>query len=338
MDRVGYDYPRMIALSRPELRPEMDAKQLRKYSQHLIDVLDTEGGTLKTLPIGEVITADFPALRLVAVQDSGGTLSGFVAQPSNIDPSQMVFTFDELARCKPFTTTMRDLLRFLEQRYRHPIDIEFAVEALKTWPKPAFRITLLQCRPLSQHLSEVNRWVPEGMLERIRYIVYVKPEAYCRIADPFMRMEVGRVVGRINETFKERNFILIGPGRWGTSNALLGVRVTSADIYNCRALIEVAFSDGSSSPEMAYGTHFFQDLVESKIFPLALFPSEEYTFFNWTFFNNAPNILPDLFPVDAEWADVISVIDVPQVTNGRLVEIIMDGHHDEALGYLKQYD
>lgn len=250
----------------------------------------------------------------------------------------MVFTFDELARCKPFTTTMRDLLRFLEQRYRHPIDIEFAVEALKTWPKPAFRITLLQCRPLSQHLSEVNRWVPEGMLERIRYIVYVKPEAYCRIADPFMRMEVGRVVGRINETFKERNFILIGPGRWGTSNALLGVRVTSADIYNCRALIEVAFSDGSSSPEMAYGTHFFQDLVESKIFPLALFPSEECTFFNWTFFNNAPNILPDLFPVDAEWADVISVIDVPQVTNGRLVEIIMDGHHDEALGYLKQYD
>ncbi|HEX3050460.1 MAG TPA: hypothetical protein VHP83_07385 [Aggregatilineaceae bacterium] len=55
VDRVGYDYPRMIALSRPELRPEMDAKQLRKYSQHLIDVLDTEGGTLKTLPIGEVL-------------------------------------------------------------------------------------------------------------------------------------------------------------------------------------------------------------------------------------------------------------------------------------------
>jgi hypothetical protein len=354
VDRVGYDYPRMIALSHPELRPEMDAKQLRKYSQHMIDVMDTDDGTLKTMPIRDVISTDFPALRLVAVQDTGGTLSSFVSMPSDLDPSTMVFTFDQLARSKPFTTTMRNLLKFLERRYHHPIDIEFTVTAQEVWPKPTFRITLLQCRPLSEHLSEVNRrvpktvpdadklfftsrQVPEGILERIRYIVYVKPEAYRRIPEPYRRLEVGRVVGRINEAFDARDFILMGPGRWGTSNALLGVKVTSADIYNCRALIEVAFSDGSSSPEMAYGTHFFQDLVESKIFPLALFPYEESTFFNWNFFNNAPNALPDLFPIDAEWADVISVIDVPQAANGRFVEIIMDAEHDEALGYLKQY-
>jgi hypothetical protein len=192
--------------------------------------------------------------------------------------------------------------------------------------------------PDADKLFFTNRQVPEGVLERIRYIVHVKPDAYRRIAEPFMRLEVGRVVGRINEALKERNFILMGPGRWGTSNALLGVKVTHADIYNCRALIEIAFSDGSSSPEMAYGTHFFQDLVEAKIFPLALFPSEEGSFFNWNFFNKSPNMLPDLFPFEAEWANIITVIDVPQVTNGRLVEIIMDADHDEALGYLKLYD
>jgi len=355
VDRVGYDYPRMMALSHPELRPEADARQQRKYSQHLIDVLDTQEGTLKTLPITEVIDGSFPALRLIAVQDTGETLRPFVSQPQDVDPSEFVFTFDPLAQCKTFTSTMRNLLNFLERRYRHPIDIEFAVEATQTWPRPEFRVTLLQCRPLSEHLSEVdrrvpknipdadklfftNRQVPEGILERIRYIVYVKPEAYRRIPDTVMRLEVARAVGRINEAFKERNYILMGPGRWGTSNPLLGVRVTSADIYNCRALIEIAYSDGTSSPEMAYGTHFFQDLVESKIFPLALFPYEDSGFFNWAFFNNAPNLLADLFPFDAEWEDVISVIDVPEVANGRMVEIIMDADHDEALGYLKRYD
>jgi hypothetical protein len=192
--------------------------------------------------------------------------------------------------------------------------------------------------PDADKLFFTGRQVPEGVLERIRYIVYVKPEAYRRIPEPFTRHEVGRVVGRINEELHERDFILMGPGRWGTSNPLLGVKVTHADIYNCRALIEIAFSDGSSSPEMAYGTHFFQDLVEAKIYPLALFPYEEGSFFNWNFFNNSPNILLDLFPFEDEWADIITVIDVPQVSNGRYVEIIMDADHDEALGYLKSYE
>jgi hypothetical protein len=88
---------------------------------------------------------------------------------------------------------------------------------------------------------------------------------------------------------------------------------------------------------MAYGTHFFQDLVESKIFPLALFPQEKETVFQWEFFEHAPNVLPDLLPDDAAMGDVITVIDVLANTGGRLLEIIMDADQDYALGYLRPY-
>ncbi len=131
--------------------------------------------------------------------------------------------------------------------------------------------------------------------------------------------------------------MLMGPGRWGSSDIQLGVRVTYADIFNTRALIEVAYSANGGTPEMAYGTHFFQDLVEAEIYPLALFPNEPDVSFNWDFFKLSPNTLPDLLPEERMWADVLTVIDVPAVSDGRLLEIVMDADHDEALGYLRYY-
>ncbi len=301
VDRAAGDYPRMIALSHPELRPETGITQLRQYSQRLIDVIDMEANEFKTLPITEVIEADFPALRLVASLDQDQYLQPFIRRPEISDPSRLVFTFDTLAREKSFTSFMRDLLAFLEQGYGRPVDIEYTVDIHKTWPKLQFSIGLLQCRPLSQQeagrarhipahipdedkLFSANRLVPEGVVEDIRYIVYVHPEAYNRIPEPHLRLEVGRVIGRVNEMLKDERFVLMGPGRWGTSDIQLGVKVTYADIYNSSALIELAFRSGSGSPEMAYGTHFFQDLVESKIFPLALYPGQDGTIFKWDYF------------------------------------------------------
>ncbi len=175
-------------------------------------------------------------------------------------------------------------------------------------------------------------------MERVRYIVYVNPDAYHREPELHRRLEVGRVIGRLNERLKDEAFVLIGPGRWGTSDIQLGVKVSYADIYNSRALIEMATGSMGSGPEMAYGTHFFQDLVESQIYPLALFPEENGTFFNRDFFDNEANCLPDLLPQDAGMADLVKVIDVPAASGGKQLEIVMDADHDEALGYLRRYE
>ncbi len=112
VDRSSDDYPRMIALSHPHLRPETRLEQLRRYSQHLIDVIDLECNDFTTLPIRDVIDASFPALRLIAARDDGFNLQPFISRPASVDPSELVFTFDPLARDATFSATMRNLLAF----------------------------------------------------------------------------------------------------------------------------------------------------------------------------------------------------------------------------------
>jgi hypothetical protein len=146
------------------------------------------------------------------------------------------------------------------------------------------------------------------------------------------------VIGRLNQILEKKSFILMGPGRWGSANINLGVKVTYADIYNTAMLIEIGLSGNGSAPEVSYGTHFFQDLVESEIYPLALYPDQGETLFNWRFFRQTPNSLAKLLPDQRKYGDYVRVIDVPAVTRGRLLEVIMDDEKCQALGYLRRYD
>ena len=174
------------------------------------------------------------------------------------------------------------------------------------------------------------------MVQKIRYIVWVDPIAYDRIPDPIQKTQVARVIGQLNQTLHGEKFILMGPGRWGSSNMNLGVKVSYADINHASILIEIALARGEHAPEASYGTHFFQDLVESHIYPLPIYPDHPDTLFNWDFFVDAPNVLQELLP-NASSMDCITVIDVPAIAQGRMLEVIMDGENERALGYLRPY-
>jgi hypothetical protein len=352
VDRVANDYPRMIALSHPKLRPERAVKDLKRYSQQLIDVINLERNSIETLPIKEIISGDYPSLRLIASQDAGDFLQPFIMQPKGADSSKFVFTFDQLLQKTPFAKTMRNIMTCLQIHYKIPVDIEYAVNITETWPEVKYEIALVQCRPLSEFetssrrripkkvaqkhkLFTAHQQIPDGLIERVRYVVHVK-EAYNELELPHQRLEVGRIIGRLNGKLEGENFILMGPGRWGSSNIHLGVKVSYSDIYNCRALIEIAMPNHDGTPEMAFGTHFFQDLVESKIYPLAIFPAEENNFLNWKMLKTAPNLLADISPKDADFQDVVTVIDLRAISNGRLLEVIMNAEQDSALAYLKK--
>src|SRR5690606_10354000 len=110
----------------------------------------------------------------------------------------------------------------------------------------------------------------DGRAEDIRYIVYVDPQAYYGLHDVPVKHEIARVIGRLNKRLEKERFILMGPGRWGSVNIELGVHVTYADIFNTKVLIEMAVAHNGNLPELSYGTHFFQDLVEAGIHSLAL--------------------------------------------------------------------
>ena len=147
-----------------------------------------------------------------------------------------------------------------------------------------------------------------------------------------MQIELARLIGRLNERLADKVFILIGPGRWGSDNPDLGIPVRYGDIYRARALIELASDE--SAPEPSYGTHFFQDLVEAHIYPLALALSDSGAEFNRPFFENAPNALVNLLPDAAAWSEAVQVIHLPEAGDGALLELTMDGDAGTAMAYL----
>ena len=354
VERVDQDYPRMVGLSHPLLRPVKGAAEIKRYSQRFIDVIDLPANALTTIPIAEILANDFPGLQYVASVDEGDYVQPMFSLGTTIAPEKLILTFENLLKNTDFVKLMKTMLKKLELHYQRPVDIEFAVQLIPDYPKPKFKIILLQCRPLSNQEWDQNivlpphipladqifssgHLVPQGIVDQIKYIVYVDPVTYSQISDNTVRLEIARIIGRLNKRLAGERFILMGPGRWGSSNINLGVKVSYADIYNTRMLIEIAVARNGITPEVSYGTHFFQDLVESKIFPLSLYPDDPANVFNHQFFNGAPNCLPHLLPSDGVYGDYVKVINIPQASQGRLLRVVMNAEESKALGYLHAY-
>jgi hypothetical protein len=176
--------------------------------------------------------------------------------------------------------------------------------------------------------------VPQGRVSQIEYIVYVDPEAYYHLETQDDYSRVARYIGQLNSALEGKMFILMGPGRWGSSDPMQGVPVTYADIFNTRALVEVASNKSGFSAEPSYGTHFFQDLVESQIYPLAVHPEEPGDHINLDFVKNSENRISKFVPEQSPASQCIKVIHVPTERPGYSLELVMDGQN--ALGYLTQ--
>ena len=222
------------------------------------------------------------------------------------------------------------------------MDIEFAYDGTDFY--------LLQCRPQSyggdvapaaipqnlppdQVLFSANRYVSNGKVPQVTHIVYVDLERYSQLPDQAAMREVGRAVGRLNKLLPKRQFLLIGPGRWGSRGDIkLGVPVTYSDINNTAMLIEVARQRGNYLPELSFGTHFFQDLVEASIRYLPLYPDDPSQVFQEPFLLRSRNILQELLPEFAHLADTLRVIDVPRETGGLVLQVLMNADSAEGVG------
>ncbi|MCZ7671434.1 MAG: PEP/pyruvate-binding domain-containing protein [Chloroflexi bacterium] len=260
VSRTSSDYPRMVALSHPQLRPETDTRSIRQYAQWFVDVIDLEANEFKTLPVNEILTGAYPELRYIASLDQGDYLQDIVSVASANEQAHFVLTFNYLTGDRNFIKLLRLSLRRLEESYQRPVDVEFTVDIIPKYPYPEYRLNMLQCRPLSQRkeggmvefpedvpaddiLFLTENLVPDGKVAGIRYLIYVDPEGYKRMPDLIVKQELGRAIGRLNKRLENEKYILIGPGRWGSVNLDLGVHVTYGDIYNT----EGAAGDGCGS-------------------------------------------------------------------------------------------
>jgi len=139
----------------------------------------------------------------------------------------------------------------------------------------------------------------------------------------------------LNAALEGQTFICIGPGRWGTNNPDLGVHIGYADIYNTRALVEITGSGIGSAPEASFGTHFFQDLVESNIYPLAVYLDDEDVIFNKNFFYKTPNRLGDFLSDDGGLDKCLRLIEVSSFRPKHHMELVMDNDQGRASAFLE---
>jgi hypothetical protein len=351
VDRIAGDYPRMVNLSHPMLRPDVTPQAIHYYSQHNIDALDLEKNILTTVPITSILGSDYPPLRWLVSVDDGETLHPPLTIGRSLDPKSLVLTFDSLLQRGSFVPLMKTVLERLEQQYEQPVDIEFAVSLTPEGGIPKLMFHLLQCRPQNQFNGEnretqsipaelaehdrillCTRMVPQGKVNQVEYIIYVDPEAYYHLGSLKEHTEVARYIGQINGALEDHSFILMGPGRWGSSDSMQGVPVTYADIFNTRALIEVASNKSGFAAEPSYGTHFFQDLVESQIYPLAVYPDEPGDHLNLDFIKQAKDQTPKFIPELTDASRCIKVIHIPTERPGHHLDLTMDG--ENGTGYL----
>jgi hypothetical protein len=147
--------------------------------------------------------------------------------------------------------------------------------------------------------------------------------------------DIGKIVSRLNRILTRRKFILIGPGRWGSKGDIkLGVPVIYSDINNTAMLIEVAREKEGYVPDLSFGTHFFQDLVEANIKYLPLYPDRKENIFKEEFFLNAPNLLGELIPEYEQYSNVVHIIRISDVEDNKFLSIYMDGESCQAVAVL----
>ena len=325
VDRVENDYPQIIALDQPLLRPYADREDQSRFSQHNADLLDTVQNCLRTVSAADLLNEEHNIkLDLIAEPDSHTERQ--MRERGLKGRRAWLLTFKKLLSTTNFIETMQRALKTLESYYHYPVDIEFTVNFTDD---DAFRINVVQCRPLQTKGIKVNVQIPENIesekilfvsqgytmggsiSQPIKRIIYVNPEAYVE-ATISQKHSIARLVGKLNRQIVSRETtptILLGPGRWGTTTPSLGIPVNFAEINKMTVLSEIAYEGGNLMPELSFGTHFFQDLVESDIYYIALFPQKENVIFNKEKLLGMPNMLTDIFPEENNYENAVKVYD-----------------------------
>jgi len=348
VDRVGDDYPILAVPGQPGLKVNTTIDEVIRYAPRSVDVINLETNTFETHEIDELIKtygSDYPGFEQVFSVLKDDVLHKPMRLLFDSERDELVADLGGLINSTPFVKHVGNILKILEETLGTPVDIEFAHDGTDFY--------LLQCRPqsfadedapapipkdvpLEDTLFTARRFVSNGYVPDITHVVYVDPEGYAQLQDRADLLAIGEAVGKLNKLLPKRQFILIGPGRWGSRGDIkLGVGVTYSDINSTAMLIEVARKTGDYLPDLSFGTHFFQDLVESEIRYLPLYPDDD-GFLNMQLLHASPNLVTAMLPEYEHLSKVIRVIDVATASGGRVLRVLMNSELDEAIALLAE--
>ena len=327
VDRTKEDYPRLANLDRPAVTVMTTAAQKHKYSQRYVDVLDCVQNQLTEVPM-ETLLPVLPLWYKQMLMERDYEAEATLRQ---IGRSREVWfiSCQRLLEKAEFTSLMQRILLTLQRVYSCPVDIEYAVNLDS---EGDFMVNLLQCRPLylgreGQRMDFDKITMREVFFEirnssmgasgkrKIDVVVQVDPVRYYQY--PYAKKyDVAAAIEAVNQHYRDsgKNLLLMTPGRIGTSSPELGVPVTFRCISNFSAICEVSDDRAGYRPELSYGSHMFQDLVEAEIFYGAIFNNEKTLHYQPELFQTVPDIFPQICPERPELWQMVQVREVENVT------------------------
>ena len=328
VDREADDYARLLDMARPLAPPRVAYGDEYKFSQHKLDAINLKENRFETVEIEKLDKRELKTDSYLFMEPDDPTRARYREQGLDY-PVPDIVNFDKLLRRTDFCAVMTKLMGDLAEKYDYPVDVEFACNFR---PDREYKINLLQCRPLqtrgigSQGVKPKVRdyffrirgnFMGGNVALPVRYLILVDVEAYLDLSEQ-KKYHAARCIGRLNQLLRDEHTVLQGPGRWGTTTPSLGVPVNYTEISHFDCLCELAYSSHGLRPELSYGSHFFQDLVEAGTFYTALYRGEAGCEFHDALFEAYPNRYGALLGAESE-PDMEKVIRVLDTENRAIL-------------------
>jgi pyruvate, water dikinase len=329
-DRSGEDFARLVPLSAPNRRPEVNLDEVARYSQRKADVFDIESNRTVTAYFDDLV----PDLRDVPF--GLFTTEGEHENPLTGKPVRLL-TLDPLLSRTPLVFDLKAALPLLRDALGHEMEIEFAADF---GPGAGYRFLLTGCRllprvpfrdfPAGDRLLEgAGAVLGSSRVTKIDRVIYVSQKEY-GLLGLRERYDVARGIGKVNRLLGDRQVLLIGPGRWATSSPELGVPVAFGEINRAIAVVEVVAMREHLVPDVSRGSHLLNELVAKDMVYLAMFPGRVYNALDSALLEAAPNRLLELVPDAGAIESVLRVVDAGDLAGeGRSLSLFVDteGQH-----------
>ncbi len=338
VDRTEGSYPRLVSLDKPEATNFTTIAEKHQFSQRKAEVVDLKARCLNRVPLEDLEPVLPQYLKNQVLEHD--TEAEASLQERGVYRNICFISCLGLVRNREMMGQMRQMMHVIQSEYGEPVDIEFTVNVSET---REYMINLLQCRPLQvfHDTGEVRvpADVPEadilletrgasmGLSRKVKLdmIAYVDPVKYYHL--PYNeKTQIAALIGRINWKYRDqgKHLLLMVPGRIGTSSPELGVPTAFSDISGFDAVCEMAETRAGYNPELSYGSHIFQDLVEAQILYMAVFPGERTPHFRPELLRQAPNLIAEI-PGGEAYSDVVCLADFSGM-DCELYHDLTDGH------------
>ncbi len=325
VDRTEGSYPRLVSLDDPLATSCTTVREKHQFSQRKVEAMDVNEHRLVQMELKEIGPKLPPYLARILLEHDYDAERMFMDRGINRDIQ--FISCEGIVRNKELMDRIKTILELLQAEYRQPVDIEYTINLSEDGE---YSVNLLQCRPLQVFRDEGMVEIPGDLsgsgiilentgssmgLSRktaIDLIVYVDPVSYYNM--PYVdKSGIAGLIRKINWKYRGsgKHMMLIVPGRIGTSSPELGVPTTFADISEFEVICEVEEKRAGYNPELSYGSHIFQDLVEAEILYTAVFSDERTKLFDPEKLRRFPEISDALFKPGEKACEegIISVFD-----------------------------